>query len=131
MKKETTKLVFLGRTELIKKAVLEVIPVDLGDGFGVHVKEMSAEMKNDYEASLLDKKKDSKGVTSYTGSLKNVLAKLVVYTACDEKGKLIFKPEEAATISQNMLASTMDIIGKAAKKLNKLEEEDKEDIVKN
>jgi hypothetical protein len=128
MKKER---IFLGRDALMKKAKAKVIEVDLGEDGFTYVKELTAQEKNDYEASLLDKITTPKGDTKYEGCLKNVQAKLAVYVICDEKGKLLFKKEEAASLSNNMLASTMDAIIKAAKKLNKLEEKEKEDKVKN
>lgn len=128
MKKER---IFLGRDALMKKAKVKVIEVDLGEEGFTYVKELTAQEKNDYEASLLAKVTTPKGETKYEGSLKNVQAKLAVFVLCDEKGKLLFKKEEAASLSQNMLASTMDIIAKKAKKLNKLEEKEKEDTVKN
>jgi len=127
----TKERIFLGRDALMKKAKVKVIEVDLGEAGFTYVKELTAQEKNDYEASLLDKTKTPKGDTKYEGSLKNVQAKLAVYVLCDEKGKLLFKKEEAASLSQNMLASIMDVIAKAAKELNKLEEEAKDDKVKN
>lgn len=131
VKVKVKELVILGRTDLIKKQVLGTKLVDLGNGQGVYVKELSARDKNEYEETLLDKKSDGKGGIKFSQSLKNVLAKLVVWTACDEKGKLIFKPEEAATISHNMRASQMDKIANAAKKLNKLTNKDMEELTKN
>lgn len=127
----TKERIFLGRDALIKKAKVKVIEVDLGEAGFTYVKELTAQEKNDYEASLLEKTKNAKGETAYEGSLKNVQAKLAVFALCDEKGKLLFKKEEAASLSQNMLASTMDTIAKEIKKLNKLEEKEKEDVVKN
>ena len=133
MTKETKekKIVILGRADLIKKRVMATKLVDLGDGRGVYVKELTALEKNEYEASLLDKKSDGKGGDKYVASLKNVQAKLLVWTACDEKGKLIFQPGEAATLSQNMPAHEMDAIIKGAKELNKLTDKDLENLTKN
>ena len=126
----TKERIFLGRDALMKKAKVNVIEVDLGEMGIAYIKELTAQEKNDYEASLLEKVINSKGEISYEGSLKNVQAKLAVYVLCDEKGKLLFKEEEAASLSNNMLASVMTTIDKEAKKLNKLGEYAKEEAVK-
>ena len=58
-------------------------------------------------------------------------AKLVVNCVCDKEGINILKPEDFATLSQNMSAYRLVKIADAAGRLNGISEEDKEDLVKN
>jgi len=117
--------------DLLKKQVLKIEKVDLGDGDFVFVTEMSARSKNDWEQALLIKKRDSKGLLSFEQTLDDFRAKLAVVTLCDDKGKLLLKPSDAAMLSQNMGAHRMEIIVDAAQKLNKITENDKDELVKN
>ena len=64
-------------------------------------------------------------------NLEDFRAKLVVATVCDEKGILLLQPADAPILSQNMTARSLEVIVEAAQKLNKITEEDKENLKKN
>lgn len=120
----------LDRKKLLESKPLEVVKVDLGDDF-VYVREMMAWERDKYEQSLRKELKDEKGNPTFELSLENHKTKLAVCTMCDEKGELLFKPEEWILVSKNMSSSKMEKIVKEAQKLNAISEEEKESIVKN
>ena len=58
-------------------------------------------------------------------------AKLAVNTLCDEKGKLMMKQADVTVLSRAMSAARLEKIMTVAQDLNKITEEDKEELVKN
>jgi len=122
----------LKREKLLEKEKLEVVQVDLGDGEGVYVRQMTGRERDQWEKSLIRPIRDKKGqVTGMDSALEDFRAKLCVHTVCDEKGTLLFSSTDVAQLSLNMSASRLEIIVDAAQKLNKISEEDKEELVKN
>ena len=117
--------------DLLKKQVLKIEKVDLGDGDFVFVTEMSARSKNDWEQALLIKKRDSKGLLSFEQTLDDFRAKLAVVTLSNEKGELLLDSKDYSRLSQHMSAARLEKIVNAAQKLKAITEEDKEAIVKN
>ena len=120
----------LNRKSLLKKDVLEQKKVDLGDGEFVFIRQMSAREKDRFEQSLVKIIETRKG-TDYKRSLEDFRAKLVVVTACDEKGNLLLHPEDVATLSTSMSADKIEKLVNVAQKLNNITDEDKEGLVKN
>ena len=118
------------RENLLAKEKLEIVKVLLPDGNYVYVREMNGRDRDRWEASLLSKVKKGKEVTMEQ-NLEDFRAKLVVATACDEKGVLLLRPEDAATLSMNMSARTLEKIMTVSQDLNKITEEDKEELTKN
>jgi len=121
----------LNKEALLKKEKLEVVKVDLDKGDYVYVRQMTGRERDTFERSLFKEVRTKKGAISYEGSLKDFRAKLAVCTLCDEKGVLLLSPADVSTLSQNMSAFRLEIIINEAQKLNKISEEDKEEILKN
>jgi hypothetical protein len=118
------------REKLLEKQKLEIAKVMLDDENYVYVKEMNGSDRDHWEASLLKKVTKGKEVTMEQ-NLENFRARLVVATVCDEKGKLLLTPADITTLSHNMAARTLEKIMTEAQKLNKITEEDKEELTKN
>lgn len=122
----------LGRELLLvkEKPVIEKVTFDNGDF--VYVRGMSGRERDTFEQSLIKKNRDSKGVvTSFEQSTEDFRAKLAVVTVCDADGNLIFFPSDYNTLSVNMSAKRLETIVNVAQKLNKISEEDKEELIKN
>jgi hypothetical protein len=124
-------MAFLTRDALLQKEKLEIVKVDLGDDNFVYVRQMTGHERDAWEQSMLRKEKDAKGRVSFEQTLDNFRAKLVVQSACDENGVLLFKPEDTIALSKNMSARTLEKIVNVAQELNSISEKDKENIVKN
>jgi len=122
----------LDSSALLKKQVLQVEKVDLGDGDFVFVREMTGRDRDNFEQSLTTAKRDVKGVViGYEQALGDFRAKLAVLTLCDAAGELLLTPADISALSQNMSIRRLEKIVEASQKLNKITEEDKEDLVKN
>lgn len=119
----------LNRDGLLAKEKLEVEKVDLGKGDFVYVRQMTGRERDKFEQSLIKENKNAEG--GYEKALDDFRAKLAVVTCCDENGNALLKPEEYPTLSQNMSAARLERIVNVAQKLNKISEEDKENLVKN
>jgi hypothetical protein len=125
-------MAMLTRDDLLAKEDLKIDRVDFDDGGHIFVKQMTAREKEGWEMSLMSEIKDKDGkVTDYERSPTDFRAKLVVRTACDEDGELIFLPEDYETMSQNMGAKRMETIVDKAQALNKISNEDRDKMIKN
>jgi len=120
---------FLDRKALLAKEKLEIVKVDLGNDNFVFVRQMTGRERDRFEQSLIKENKNAEG--GYEKSLEDFRAKLAVCTACDEQGNMIFAAEDYPTLSQNMSAARLERIVNVAQKINKISEEDKENLVKN
>jgi hypothetical protein len=118
---------FLNRESLLKKEDLEIIEVDLGKGEGIYVRQMTGYERDLWERSIIDV--DAKGNVERKSD--DFRSKLVVCTACDKEGKLLFKQADAKVLSRMMSAARLEKIVEVAQKLNKITEEDKDELVKN
>ena len=122
----------LDRAALLTKEKLEVVKVDLGNEEFVYVRQMTGHERDAFEQSLLKKNRDSKGtVISYEQATEDFRAKLAVLTLCDENGTLILQPSDYRVLSMSMSARRLETIINKAQELNKISEEDKENLVKN
>lgn len=119
----------LDRNALLAKEKLEVTKVELGKGDFVYVRQMTGRERDRFEQSLIKENKNADG--GYEKSLEDFRAKLAVCTVSDEAGSLIFRPGDYETLSQNMSAARLERIINVAQKINKISEEDKENLVKN
>lgn len=116
---------FLTCDKLLSKQKLEIVKVDLGDDDYIYVREMTGRERDAYEVSLLPKKgEEEREMTDFR-------AKLVVRVACNESGKNIFELKDYKKLSQNISGRRLRIIANAASKLNKISNEEKEEIEKN
>ena len=125
-----TKL--LDRNSLLKKEEVQIEKVDLGNGEYVFVRQMSGREKDSFEQSLLKEIKDKDGnVTGYDRTMIDYRAKVAVITLCDENGVALLKPDDYEMLSVNMSGRRLCKIADAAQKLNAIDEESKEKLVKN
>lgn len=122
----------LDRAALLTKEKLEVVKVDLGNDEFVYVRQMTGHERDAFEQSLLKKNRDSKGtVIGYEQATEDFRAKLAVLTICDENGTLLLNPVDFKVLSMSMSAKRLETIINKAQELNKISEEDKENLVKN
>jgi hypothetical protein len=101
---------------------LRVESVSLPDGRMVHVRELTAKERDEFEAA----------VTATRGrrvevNLTNVRARLVVATICDETGKRILADSDVAMVG-DMPAAVIDPIYAAAARLSGLSGRDEDDL---
>jgi len=120
----------LGREDLLKRQELKIEKVDLGNDEFVYVREMYAIDKDKWEQSMFTQVKVG-GKTEIKQNTENFRTKLAVNTVCDEKGVLLFQPNDYVTLSKNIGSARLEIIANAAQKLNFITEEDKETLTKN
>ena len=118
----------LNREKLLEKENLEIVKVDLGRDEFVYVRQMNGREREAFEHTIIKVSDDNKKTERQWDDFR---AKLAVRTVCDEKGVLIFKPDDYETLSCNMSAARLTAIADIASKLNRLSEEDKEALVKN
>ena len=118
----------LNREALLKKEDLEIVKVDLGKDEFVFVRQMTGHERDQFEQSIISVKKDGSGVDR---KMDDFRAKLAVNTLCDEKGKLMMKQADVTVLSRAMSAARLEKIMTVAQDLNKITEEDKEELVKN
>ena len=111
------------------KEKLEVTKVDLGDGNYVFVRQMTGRERDRFEQSLIKENKNAEG--GYEKTLEDFRAKLAVCTVSDEDGNLILQPGDFGILSQNMSAAKLEKIINTAQRINKISEDDKENLVKN
>lgn len=131
-KKKQSKVIVLNREQLLKKEKLEIVEVDLGKGDVVFVRQMTGRERDNFEQSMLRKvRKPGSNVVEYEPSIKDFRAKLAVNTLCDETGECLLKPEDYDSLSRNMSAFRLEKIINVAQRLNKITDEDKEEILKN
>lgn len=119
----------LDKKALLAKEVLEIVKVNLGKGDFVYVRQMTGRERDKFEQSLIKENKAAEG--GYEKALDDFRAKLAVVTVCDEAGNLILSTNDASTLSQMMSAARLEKIVNKAQDLNKISEEDKENLVKN
>jgi hypothetical protein len=129
---ETSKSILLNREKLLEKEPLQTEKVTLENGDFVFVRQMTARERDSFEQSMMIKQRDKKGtIIGFETVLDDFRAKLAVITLCDEKGKQLLFPGDVTILSQNMSAKTLETIVNVAQKLNKITDEDKEEIIKN
>ena len=90
---------------------------------------MTGRERDRFEQSLIKENKNVEG--GYEKSLEDFRAKLAVCTVSDEAGNLVLRPGDYETLSQNMSAARLERMINVAQKINKISEEDKENLVKN
>ena len=121
----------LDRNKLLKKEDLEIVKVDLGNDEFVFVRQMTGRERDRFEQTLVKEVKDQKGNVTYEKTTEDFRAKLVVSTVCDGAGKLLLEVSDYSILSQNMSAAKLEKIIQQAQKLNKIMEEEKDDLLKN
>lgn len=124
-------MALLNRDDLLKKEVLKIEKVDLGEGEFVYVRQMTGRERDRFEQTLMAEKKDTRGNVSYVRSLEDFRAKLAVHTICDEAGVNQLQPEDYPTLSQNMSAARLELIVNKSQEMNSISAKDKENLIKN
>lgn len=121
----------LTRDKLLAKEKLETKKVELGGGNFIYVRQMTGRERDRFEQSLVEEVPTANGGTDYKRNITDFRAKLAVNTVCDENGNNILNPDDYETLSQNISAKKLDLIINEAQSLNRISEEDKENLVKN
>jgi hypothetical protein len=121
----------LSREDLLKKQDLLTEKVVLSKTECVYVRQMTGRERDRFEQSLMKEVKGTDGQIEFTRSLDDFRAKLAVYTLCDEQGKNLMQPGDVGLLSQNISAARLELIVNMAQKLNKISDDDKENLVKN
>jgi hypothetical protein len=125
-------MALLNREELLKKAVLRIKKVELGNDEFVFVRQMTGRERDHFERMIIRPVYDKKGKLDHMEqALEDFRAKLAVNSLCDEEGNLLLKPEDMDLLSQNMSAEHLDKICSVAQELSGISEKDKEELVKN
>ena len=123
----------LTREGLLAKEELEIKKVDLGNGDYVFVRQMTGRERDSFERTLVEigEVKDDGTKPEVISRNEDFRAKLAAHTVCDDKGNLILQPGDYETLSQNISAKRLEKIITVAQRLNKITDEDKENLVKN
>jgi hypothetical protein len=124
--------VLLNREMLLQRDELQIEKVELTKGY-VYVREMTGKEKDTWEKSLMKQKPsgNKNRPIDYEVDIEGFRAKLAVVTVCDADGVLLFKPQDVQTLNSMMSAGNLDKIITVAQRLNRISEEDKEEILKN
>lgn len=121
----------INRADLLQKiqeARLQMSSVEVKEWKStIHVREMSAEEKDDFETKIVTY--DADGNRTIYKDL-NYRAMLVRCTVCDEDGNLLFTDDDVPMLAKQS-ARVLDKIITKASKLNKMSEEDKKELTKN
>jgi hypothetical protein len=123
----------LTREGLLAKEELEIKKVDLGNGDYVFVRQMTGRERDSFERTLVEigEVKDDGTKPEVISRNEDFRAKLAAHTVCDDKGVLILQAGDYETLSQNISAKRLEKIITVAQRLNKITDEDKENLVKN
>jgi len=124
--------ILLSREALLQRDELKIERVELSKGH-VFVREMTGLEKDIWEKSMLKEKPsgNKNRPVEYEVNIEGFRAKLAIVTVCDEKGVLMFKPEDVRVLNQMMSAANLDRIITVAQRLNAITEKDKEELLKN
>jgi len=130
---ETKKELTLDRIALLQQDKLKIEKVGLPGKGTVYVREMTGKEKDIWEQSLMKQIKtgDRRNPVQYETTLEDFRAKLAVVTVCTKEGELIFRPTDVQLLNKRMSASNLDRIVTVAQRLNRITEQDKDEILKN
>ena len=120
----------LTREKLLAKELLKIEKVDLGNEEFVYVRQMTGRERDQFEQSMLKEVKGPNGI-DYQRSMKDFRAKVVVYTACDETGKLLLESRDIEVLSTSMSAAKISKIVDIAQRINAITDQDRESLLKN
>jgi len=121
----------LGRDKLLEKEELQIEKVNLDKGDFVYVRQMTGRERDRFEQSLMIESRNKEGQLEYTRNLSDFRAKLAATTLCDETGVNLLEQKDIPTLSQAMSAARLDKITTEAQKLNKITNEDRDNLIKN
>lgn len=123
----------LTREGLLAKEQLEVVKVDLGDGQHVFVRQMTGRERESFELTLVEiqEPETPDGRPTFIPRNEHFRAKLAVHTVCDAEGNLILGAEDYETLNTNISAKRLEAIVNVAQELNRISDEDRENLLKN
>lgn len=121
----------LNRDALLVKEELTIEKVELDKGDFVYVRQMTGRERDNFEQSLSSEVIGKGGGITYKRNLTDFRAKLAVNTLCDTNGANLLMGTDIAVLSKHMSAARLEKIVNAAQELNKITEEDKENLIKN
>lgn len=120
----------LNRNQLLTKETLKIEKVMLNEEDYVFVRQMTGFERDAWEQTMGKFQKVGKK-TEYVSTLENFRSKLAVNTVCDEDGNLILTPADVDDFGKSISAEKLERIIEVAQRLNKISEEDKEELTKN
>lgn len=119
----------LSKAEILKADDTKVLKVSVPEWGGhVYVKNMSGTERDSFEASVVSGTPGNNG--SGQVNLRNIRARLACLTVCDSKGVRLFADSEMLKLGEKSGAA-LDRVFEAAQKVNKMSDEDVEDLAKN
>lgn len=121
----------MSRESLLARRTPKVEKVVLNETDFVYVRQMSGRERDRFEQSLVMETQGPGDTTVLTRSLDDFRAKLAVQTICDKDGNLILQTEDAATLSENIMAAELELIVAKAQELNRISKKDQENLIKN
>jgi len=114
----------LSREDILKCSDRASIMVEVPEWSGmVKLMTMTAEGRDQYEQALYSGKGEGE-------ALQNVRASLVAFCAVDDEGSPLFTSDDVQALGKKS-ANAVNRLFEAAQKLNKLTDEDVEDLAKN
>jgi hypothetical protein len=113
----------LGRSDVLKAddLVIELVEVPAWEG-SLYVKGMSGTERDAYESSIMEQRGNKREV-----NLSNFRAKLVAYSACDEKGKLLFSQKDIESLGKKSAAGLQRVYD-VATRLSAVSKSDVEEL---
>lgn len=117
---QLTKEAILQADDLVMEKV--AVPQWGGD---IYIRVMTAAARDKFDKGNLTKTDDG-----YEANFDNVRARLVVLTACDEKGNPLFTEFDAVQLGLKN-GEAVDLLAQVARRLNKLDQKDVEEAAKN
>ena len=112
----------LSKEQILAADDLGLLEVDVPEwGGSVFIRVMSVGERDSYENDWMVNK--SKGVDNFS-------AKFLQRVLCDEKGQLLFSPDEVAALAKKS-AKVVGTLWEAAMRHNKMTDEDVEELAKN
>ena len=120
----------LTRTALLTKESLKIEKVMLNEEDYVFVRQMTGFERDQWEQTIGSFQTVGKK-TQYVSTLENFRSKLAVNTVCDENGNLLLTPQDVDAFSKSISAEKLERIIEVAQKINRISQEDKEEMTKN
>ena len=118
----------LTREALLQPVKLKKEKVELDQDTCIYVREMTGAERSEFEQLVQVYDKET---NTYMTTTENFLTKVVVCSACDENGTLLFTKQDVETLAKNLPIRLIQKIAEVASELNKVDEEEITKKVKN
>ena len=113
----------LGKSDIFKASDIDKELVEVPEwGGSVYVKGMTGTERDAYEASILEQRGNKREV-----NMENFRAKLIAFSVCDEKGKLLFSQKDVVYIGKKSAAALQRIYD-VAQRLSAISKEDVKEL---